>query len=592
MNSRTYYACFVSILITAAMLRLPRLDLRPFHGDEAVHAYKLNEILHGDGYHYDPYEFHGPTLNFFTLPLMWARGVHDYAELDKAAFRIVPVLFGLGLILLLPLIADGLGRGATLCGAALTAVSPLMVFTSRYYVQEMLLVFFTFALLACGWRYVRSRRMVWALLAGACAGLMHATKETSVIALGAMGLALIASLVWNRRTTSERTPTADHLPWRIVLASGAVAVVVSVAFFSSFFTNIRGPLDSMLALKVYLSRGTGETIHLHRWYYYVKMLLYTHLARGPVWSEALIVVLAAVGLLAVNRRKHLGDARLPFVSFVALYTVLMVVIYSALPYKTPWSMLGFVHGMILLAGLGAAVLLHRLKHLSYQIPVGLILLALFAQLTRQSIRTNLDMRFVADARNPYVYAHPLFGVEALQPFIERLADVHPDGRGMLVKVIMRNPWPLPWYLRRLDQVGYWESHPDDCDAPVVITASDSDAGLADSLSDQYESFVYSLRPDVRLIVYVNTDLMRRFRERESGKTATEVSSDQRRACQEAVAELRLDRRGCNILKHATFPRYRCLTVAALIGERLFTVTAWICRRASWRRGRTSRRTTS
>lgn len=523
-------------LAIAAALRLPRLNLRPFHGDEAVHAYKLNDLwatLRDDGsfagYKYDPHEFHGPTLNVLTLPVAWLRGVHDYAELDAAAFRVVTVVFGLGMILLLPLVADGLGRGATLCAGLLTAISPLMVFCSRHYVQEMLLVFFTFALMSCAWRYVRGRRMIWAILAGVCAGSMHASKETCIIALGALSLALLGTHAWRRYGRGTTAPPGAMKRRRGMTAAWVLAclaaIVVSVVLFSSFFTNGRGPLDSVAAYAIYLKRGSGDTIHTHPWHYYLKMLIYTHYVRGPVWSEALIVVLALLGLVAVNRRKGLGDAHPSFVSFVAVYTLLMVVIYSALPYKTPWSMLGFVHGLILLAGLGASALLRWLQRLSFQIPAALLLLAATAQLGVQSWRTNLDPRFVADRRNPYVYAHPLRGVEMLGSFVERLADVHPDGRRMFVRVVMSNAWPVPWYLRRLETVGCWADVPEDCDAPVVIAASDTPPGpeehlrrtLEPRLKGEYEQFTYSLRPDVRLIVYVESDLMHRFRARERAK---------------------------------------------------------------------------
>ncbi|NQT01065.1 MAG: TIGR03663 family protein, partial [Planctomycetes bacterium] len=59
--------CCVLILaatIVALALRLPRLRQRPMHGDEAVHADKFGELLEDGVYTYDPYEYHGPTLNY------------------------------------------------------------------------------------------------------------------------------------------------------------------------------------------------------------------------------------------------------------------------------------------------------------------------------------------------------------------------------------------------------------------------------------------------------------------------------------------------------------------------------------------------
>jgi hypothetical protein len=60
-----------------------------------------------------------------------------------------------------------------------------------------LLVFFTFLFMVAAWRYVRSGRLGWCLLAGGALGLMHATKETFVFALAAMAGAVVLTRFWN-----------------------------------------------------------------------------------------------------------------------------------------------------------------------------------------------------------------------------------------------------------------------------------------------------------------------------------------------------------------------------------------------------------
>jgi uncharacterized protein (TIGR03663 family) len=201
---RGCWAAGLGLLIVAGglALRLPRLERRPMHGDEAVHAVKFDGLWQTGEYVYDPEEYHGPALYYATLPIVWLGGARTLAETTEATFRLVPVLFGVGLILLLLLVADGLGRGATLAAGALTALSPVLVFYSRYYIQEMLLAFFAFAVIGCGWRYVQSRRIVWAVLAGVGVGLMHATKETCIISYGGMLTALVLTVAWAGRGRS------------------------------------------------------------------------------------------------------------------------------------------------------------------------------------------------------------------------------------------------------------------------------------------------------------------------------------------------------------------------------------------------------
>ena len=134
-----------------------RLGERPMHTDEAVHAVKFGLLYDTGRYVYNPKEFHGPTLYYFSLPFVWLSGAHSYAEIrNEVPLRLTPVLFGAGLIALVLFVSDGIGRVAAVCAAVLTAVSPAMAFFSRHYVQEMLLVFFTFCLIAAGWRYART----------------------------------------------------------------------------------------------------------------------------------------------------------------------------------------------------------------------------------------------------------------------------------------------------------------------------------------------------------------------------------------------------------------------------------------------------
>jgi uncharacterized protein (TIGR03663 family) len=224
--------CCVLILaatIVALALRVPRLQHRPMHGDEAVHAIKFGKLLEEGVYTYDPDEYHGPTLNYLTLIPAWLTGAAELTQVTEVTLRIVPVFFGVCLVLLLLLIAGGLGRGGAVYAAVLTAVSPAMVFYSRYYIQEMLLVCFTFGAIVSGYRYTRSKTIVWALLAGVFLGLMHASKETCIIAFGSMVLALLPTLLMQRQKGSFISALKVIRPSH--LAGGlAAAVVVSVLF--------------------------------------------------------------------------------------------------------------------------------------------------------------------------------------------------------------------------------------------------------------------------------------------------------------------------------------------------------------------------
>ena len=489
-----------------------RLDERPMHNDEGVNGYKFGQLWEHGGYKYDPNEHHGPSLYYATLALGRLTGAPaDIDRFTESRLRLTTVVFGAGLILLLLLISDGLGKTATAWAALLTAVSPAIVFYSRYYIHEVLLVFFTLLAMAAGWRYSRSRKIGWALLAGVGVGLMSATKETFVISLAAALLALGLNRLWSLWLDASAAPPR---PARTRLAHVGAALaawlVVALLLFSSFFSNGAGPLDAVRTYLPWLHRAQGASTHIHPWFFYLQRLLYFHVAKGPVWSEALILVLAMLGARAAFVRHGLADASASFVRFLALYTFALTAAYSLIPYKTPWCLLGFWHGMILLAGVGAAWLVRGMRRQSSSIALSLLLLiGVGILLGRPAVLANGP--YAADRRNPYVYAQTSPDLLRLVHQVEALAQVHPQGRQVLVKVMTSEGdcWPLPWYLRNLKQVRWLDQVPADPYAPVMVVSAQFHANLEEKGTHVMAGF-FELRPRVFLELYVELDLWRAY----------------------------------------------------------------------------------
>ena len=98
------------VIVAAAALafRLPQLGRRPMHCDEANQAMKAGLLLETGRYDYDPQDHHGPSLYWLTLPALRLRGVESFAASSEADYRIVPVAFGVGMVLF----ASPLGRWA------------------------------------------------------------------------------------------------------------------------------------------------------------------------------------------------------------------------------------------------------------------------------------------------------------------------------------------------------------------------------------------------------------------------------------------------------------------------------------------------
>ncbi len=525
--SKKCYGLILLVALVALALRLPRLSQRPMHGDEAVNAVKFGQLLEEDFYRYDPHEFHGPTLNYLTLIPAWLTSAQNFSQISEFTLRIVPVFFGLLLVLMPLLLARGLGKSVVILAAAFTAVSPAMVFYSRYYIHEMLLVCFTFGAIASGYRYTQNKHIGWAIFTGLFLGLMHATKETCTIAFASMLLALLLTA----RIRQRREEAIVKIELRHIAATTVVALLVSLLLYSSFFTNPRGIADSLMAYKIYLYRAGHDALHIHPWHYYLKMLIYSKYGASPVFTEAVIVILAVIGFVVAMTRRALQIPNVHLLRFIAFYTLTTTVIYSALPYKTPWCMLTLLYGMILLAAVGALALIQLCSNLAGRTILSLILIAGATHLAAQAYRSSYT--FSSDPVNPYVYAHPTTDVLQIAERVEQIARVHPAGHNMHIEVICPNDdyWPLPWYLRSFDNIGWYSKVDDSAPAAELIIASPVvEADLYHKLYETgpqgaetfyarlFDTYL-QLRPGVEITGFVTKDLWDKFRMANDDSTA-------------------------------------------------------------------------
>jgi hypothetical protein len=186
-------------------------------------------------------------------------------------------------------------------------------------------------------------------------------------------------------------------------------------------------------------------------------------------------------------------------------------------------MMSFLHGMILLAGAGAVALIRLVPMHLLKAALALLLAAGGWQLATQACRASLDRRWVADRRNPYVYAHTAPDLVEVACRAEQLAALHPLGRQMVIKVIApdHDYWPLPFYLRRFPHCGCWpqvdpatgrvvEEFPADPDADMIIASEQVTDELDKRLRGPYFTETRGLRPGIHLRIYIRRDLWDAF----------------------------------------------------------------------------------
>ena len=513
-HNRLWWVLTAVVVIAGAVLRLSHLSQRPLHTDEAVHADKCGILLDQGIYRYDPNEYHGPTLNYLSVLIAKLRGQTSYQALDEITLRLGPALIGL-LTVLLPLGLWGLlDKRIIFLSMAFTALSPAMVYYSRYYIQETLLVCFTVGLWVCIGRYLKHPRLTWVVLGGVCAGLMHATKETCMIAFGCIAVAGWIAGYGFRDKDKFKVKPLHGIIWL------SVALLTSATLYSCFFTYGQGILDSWKTYGTYLQRaGTEGTSHHHGGFYYLDLLTWVEFLEWPPWNEDYTIIAGLLGVWWAFRQEIRTATHSGLIRWLALYTALMLLIYSLIPYKTPWCVLGFLHGLILLSAF-ATVEFYRWSRTRSERMLIWGFVVLFGLASPVAQATAQTFKYDADPTNPYVYAHTSRDIFPLVDSVNRVVKAMPGAAEPVIQVVCpdRDYWPLPWYLRHCHRVGYWTRvDPNVPAGDIIIAHASMQQPLLDLLYERPapgQKTLYvplcdeavQLRPGVPLQCYIRKDL--------------------------------------------------------------------------------------
>jgi uncharacterized protein (TIGR03663 family) len=392
--------------------------------------------------------------------------------------------------------------------AMLVTVSPGFVFFSRYFIHEILFVFFTLALVVTIMRFRETAQPRYLMWAAACAALLFATKETFVITAVVLVLAYLCMRVYmhlrNRLADDSRsglskeknkeaedlTENSGILTPQLIATAAPVFVVVSMLFYSSFFTNPQGVLDSIRTFGYWGKTGTTE--YLSPWPTYFN------------WLKQIELPALALGGLGIV--VALFQARSRFAVFSAFWALGITAAYSLVPYKTPWLALNLVLPLAIMAGyfLGQWYELGNKKRSPLlRVSAVMVLLAALAGSSYQAI----DLSFFSYDNDaiPYSYAHTVRDFLGLVDEIERVASHNPAGKNIGISVMSPEHWPLPWYLRDYPNVGYWGKIIPTSE-PIIIASEQQASEVEKKLSILYRRFhSYDLRPGARLVLFLRGD---------------------------------------------------------------------------------------
>ena len=478
------WMAFFIVALVGLAIRLPQLDARPMHTDEAVNAYIVGQLLSRAPFIYDPQDRHGPALAALALPIVRMQGAKSFSDLTESELRVVPVVAGTITILLFGAAVEMFGFIPSLLAAILFAVAPLPVYYDRYFIHESLFCAATFGLILSGWRASQTHSARHAAIAGVCLALMLACKETALLHFSALAAAAIVfkfrnahgtgQMRWGQRTT--------------ILAAAISFLLLSTVLFTWFGRNWKALPALLHAAPNFFARAAGQGHEKPFWYF--GWLL------SSGWSGGLLVVFACLGLFIIFRRRDASPYH-----WLAYYGLLIGVIYSLIPYKTPWLALNMWLPLTLFAAI-AVESIWRWSATRFSqrvtIPAFCILAALTGVLIAHDARKYVFLN-PADESNPYAYAHTSEDILGLPGEIADLARRNKIATPRIT-VIASDPWPLPWYLRHFSEVGFWQPGQRPKDADFYITSTDAANQYADQLKNLRPEF-FGVRPGVLILLW-------------------------------------------------------------------------------------------
>lgn len=202
---------FVGVILLGAVLRFWGLGDKPLHHDESLHAYYSLQLLQNTiwqwkscvvgtdptCYSYSPW-LHGP-FQFHAIALVYQisrwLGAPDNG-VNTTTVRIAAATLGTVLVGLPYFLRDYLGRLGAWLACFLLAISPSMVYFSRFAREDIYMACFTLLLVVATARYIRERKMRWLVLAAIGFTLSYATKEATFLTVAIFGSFLGALIVW------------------------------------------------------------------------------------------------------------------------------------------------------------------------------------------------------------------------------------------------------------------------------------------------------------------------------------------------------------------------------------------------------------
>tara|TARA_Y100000590_G_scaffold247425_1_gene277999 strand:- start:17304 stop:19505 length:2202 start_codon:yes stop_codon:yes gene_type:complete len=235
--NRIEVLAYLTLLVSAGIMRFWDLGSRALHHDESLHAYFSWQLFAGNGYVHNPM-MHGPLQFELNAVLFYIFGVTDITA------RSLYALFGIVLILCPLLLRDKLGKLGCFITALLLTFSPALLYFSRFARNDILMAVWTFTLIAFLWRYLDSGKNRYLFGTAFALALSFSSKESTYFTITILSIYLLFVLI--RRNL--------HLVYKQHNLYGISIIQVIVILINSAFIKLKDSIS--------LQHSSRETVFL------------------------------------------------------------------------------------------------------------------------------------------------------------------------------------------------------------------------------------------------------------------------------------------------------------------------------------------
>lgn len=239
-----------------------------------------------------------------------------------------------------------------------------------------------------------------------------------------------------------------------------------LGFYSSGFRSFSGLREFTLGVFQWVGRGTkSEWGHFKPFLYYTHNLIWPaepYLLAGFVLALLLVIYL----LLARQKIKSSSlEKQATLGRYLLTWSLATWLIYSAIPYKTPWLVINLSLPLTLSTALALSLLAECSvlgKFSSYVLSVLILTLGIYSSLSHNFGGKALPFTRKKEATeqvpaygpgNPYSYVHTSPG---MLEFINDVKEVWIKNPHAKILVGTEHYWPIPFYFHRLDHLtGYF-----------------------------------------------------------------------------------------------------------------------------------------